>query len=234
MTKKSLVVAHRGATVGPSGETIRENTLAAFLASIEMGADGIELDVRRAADDVLVIHHDATLEDGRMIRECLAEDLPEWLPTLAEAMDALPEVFLNIEIKNHPSDPDYDAEQGVSVAVAGLVAAFDAHHRVLVSSFEVETLERIRQTDPTIQLGWLVWGQADPAMLMERTASHSFAAIHPHDLLVDQAFVNRANAAGVDVHVWTVDDPDRITELAALGVTSIITNTTAIARAALD
>ncbi len=94
----------------------------------------------------------------------------------------------------------------------------------MVSSFNVDSVERIRGLDETIPLALLVWGQADPASLIGRAVAHGFQAIHPHDILVDQSFVDRASAAGLQVNVWTVDDPDRIVELAEFGVDGIITN----------
>lgn len=184
-------------------------------------------------DDVLVCHHDAHLTDGRLIRDTSADDLPESVPMLAEALMVCDEMWINIEIKNVPADPDYDASHGISVAVAGLINAFDAESRVLVSSFDVEGVLRIRGTDPSIPIGWLCFGQASPNSLIGRAAAHKMDAIHPHDPLVDQAFVTRAHAEGLEVGVWTVDDPDRLRELASFGVDSLITNDPAAAIRAL-
>ncbi|MEL0040065.1 MAG: glycerophosphodiester phosphodiesterase family protein, partial [Ilumatobacter sp.] len=66
----------------------RENTLEAFQAAVALGSDGIELDVRRTVDAALVIHHDAQLPDGRVIRESRRDELPDWLPELHSALDA--------------------------------------------------------------------------------------------------------------------------------------------------
>ncbi len=232
-SKRSLpetfkVLGHRGASIAHP-----ENTLEAFAACAELGADGFELDVRRSADDVLVVVHDAVLADGRVIRETMAADLPDSIPLLADALESNSDQFINIEIKNHPSDPDYDAEFGISIAVAGLVAAFSASHRVIISSFDMATILRIRQADPSMPLGWLTFGQADPRSIIARAEAHELAAIHPHDLLVDQPFVDRAHDAGLAVYTWTVDDPERIRELASFGVDGVITNDPAGALKAL-
>lgn len=223
------VVAHRGASVA-----FRENTIDAFVGAADLGATGIELDVRRTADDVLVVHHDVHLEDGRMVRETSADDLPDWVPTLVDVLDAVGDLWVNIEVKNHPTDPDYDAEHGISIAVAALVDAFDVRDRVLVSSFDLESLMRIREVDPTIPLGWLVWAQADPGQLIGRAEARGMEAIHPHDVLVDRFFVEQAHAAGLAVNVWTVDDPERIQALATAGVDAIITNVPDVAVEALS
>lgn len=222
------VLGHRGASRAHG-----ENTIEAFVACRELGADGVELDVRRTADDVLVVIHDAVLADGRIVRETAAADLPTSIPLLADALEATAGLFVNIEIKNHPSDPDYDAEFGISIAVAGLVSAFGVADRVLISSFDMDTILRIRKADPMLPVGWLAFGQADPRQIIARAQAHDLAAIHPHDLLVDRAFVQRAHAVGLAVYTWTVDDSDRIRQLAGFGVDGIITNDPAMALKAL-
>lgn len=240
------VVAHRGASA-----THHENTIEAFRAAVEQGAHGIELDVRLSKDEVLVVHHDAHLADGTLLRNLTVEELPDWVPTLGEALDAVgPDQWVNIEIKNAPDEPDYDDDHRISIAVAGLVAstilteppeptadpktvARSLADRVMISSFNVDSVHRIRTMDPNLPLALLVWGQADPASLIGRAEAHGFEAIHPHDLLVDRSFVERARAAGLQVNVWTVDDPDRIVELAGFGVDGIITNVPDVAVAAL-
>lgn len=238
------IVAHRGASA-----THQENTIAAFEAAREQGADGIELDVRRSRDDVLVVHHDARLADGRVVADTDSTELPPWLPSLAETLDAVSDMWLNLEIKNLPDDPDYDAENAISVAVAGLLTArmFAAEADgddgrslasrfadwILVSSFNVDSVCRIREIEPAIPVGMLVWGQSDPNSLIARAVGHRFDAINPHDVLVDATFVKRAHDAGLIVNVWTVDDPQRIRSLADMGVDAVITNRPDVARQAL-
>jgi glycerophosphoryl diester phosphodiesterase len=216
--RRPYVIARRGASA-----TRPDDALASFAAAMGAGADGIELVVRRSADDVLVLHHDAHLPDGRRVRDVLAAELPAPVPTLAEAL-MLSGSFVGIEIKNSPSDPDYDAEMGISLAVAGLVASLEAHQRTLVSAFEMETLSRLQEVDPDIALGWLTWGQAEPRALIARAGDHGLQGIIPHDRQVDGAFVERARAAGLQVYVWTVDDVSRALELAEFGVDGIVTN----------
>jgi len=222
------IIGHRGASA-----THQENTLAAFRAAADQGAHGVELDVRRTADDVLVVFHDAHLSTGEVIRELASSDLPDFVPTLVEAFEACADLWLNIEIKNLPDDPDYDAEHGLSVAVAGLVEAFEAADRVIVSSFDIFAVDRIRSVNPAIPVAWLVWGQADPGSLIGRAVAHEVQAIHPHDLLVDASFVSRSHAAGLEVNVWTVDDLDRVHRLVEMGVDGIITNTPGVVVEAL-
>ena len=89
------VIAHRGAS-----RAERENTLEAFRRAGLMGADAVELDVRRTADGAMAIHHDASLSDGRVICELQSVDLPAHIPMLSAALDACEGMWVNIEIKN--------------------------------------------------------------------------------------------------------------------------------------
>ncbi|MDH3299365.1 MAG: glycerophosphodiester phosphodiesterase [Acidimicrobiia bacterium] len=235
-----MVVAHRGASAA-----YKENTLEAFDAARTHGAAGLELDVRRSADDVLVVHHDAHLADGRLISELAASELPDWLPTLAEVLDMAGDMWVNVEIKNLPDEPDYDAGETISLAVAGLVTShllgFETADdeapsfadKLLVSSFNVDSLTKIRSVEPGIPLGLLVWGQVDPASTIARVEAHGFDAVNPQDLMVDQSFVDRARRAGLAINVWTVDDPRRMIALAEMGVDSIMTNDPALASVTL-
>ncbi len=222
------VIAHRGAPYRRVGSHIRENTLEAFERALERGVEGIELDVRRTADDVLVVHHDVHVENGPMVREIHSDDLPEWLPTLAEALEVCADTWLNIEVKNLPGDPDYDETFGISLAVAALVRAFDAADRVLVSSFDFNSVQRIREHDPDIPIGWIVWGQANPAQMVHRAAG-SVDALHPSEMLIDRPLVEMCRDAGLAVHAWTVNDPDRVLELHRMRVDGIVTDEVAMA-----
>ena len=231
------VIAHRGASAAE-----RENTLEAFRAAVRLNADGVELDVRRTANEVLVVHHDAHLPDSRAIIDLQDHELPDWVPTLAEVMDvcrdpAIDRDFvINIEIKSAPNDPDYDAEHQVSAAVAGLVLGWgigEAGSGVIVSSFDMEALNRIRAIDPGIPTAYLTFEVLAPDLLVDRVAAAGHTAIHPYVASTSQALVDTAHAAGLEVNVWTVNDPDQIAQLAAMGADSVITDVPDAAREVL-
>jgi glycerophosphoryl diester phosphodiesterase len=226
------VIAHQGAPTRVDGSRIRLNTLEAFELAIELGAEGIDFDVRRTADDVLVVHHDVHLDDGRMVRNIHSDDLPDWMPTLAEALEVCADTWLNIEVKNLPGDPDYDETFGISLAVAALVHAFDASERVLVSSFDFGSVQRIRDNDPAISVGWIVWGQANPMQIVSRAAG-AVDALHPSEMLVDNTLVKMCRDADLQVITWTVNDPQRLLELHRLRVDGIVTDEISMARSVL-
>lgn len=225
----TLVIAHRGASAAAA-----ENTLPAFRLARELGADWVELDARRSRDGVVVVSHDACLSDGQRISKTDCDDLPESMPSLAEALEECEPMGVNIEIKNLPDEPDYDSDHLVSEAVAGLVQAYLGIDRALVTSFNIDALDRLKAVDSTIPCGWLTFDMGNPASAVERAVAHEMVTINPYDSTVDAALVRRAHDAGLEVHVWTVDDPDRMTRLHEFGVDGIITNVPDVARRLID
>lgn len=224
----AAVIAHRGASRAAS-----ENTLEAFRLARQLGADWVELDVRRTADGVAVVHHDAHLADGRRIGHLDAGELPGYVPSLAEALEACDGMGVHLEIKNLPDDPDYDSENLVADAVAGLIAAYLGPERALVASFNVDAADAVRAVDPTIPTG-LICGIVQPAQAVARASAHNMAAVSPFDAMCDAAFVRRAHDAGLAVNVWTINDADRMAELLSIGVDGLVTDVPDVARAVVD
>ena len=220
----TLVIAHRGAS-----QAEPENTLVAFRRAVEMGADGIELDVRRTADDRLVVHHDAELADGRVIRRTAAHELPDHVPGLEAALDACAGAFVNIEIKNDPRDPDFDPSDWVARRIAADLSGRGSGPRWLISSFRRETVDLCRRLAPEVRTAWLTVG-CDPDGLAA-TAGGGHAAVHPWIDGLDESHVRAAHELGLAVNVWTCDDPARIRELIAWGVDGICTNVPDVALA---
>lgn len=226
----TLVIAHRGASAA-----LQQNTLDAFRLAVEMGTDYIELDVRRSRDDVLIIHHDAHLPDGRFIVEHDYDDLPDFVPTLAEALDACAGARVNIEIKNEPDEPDYDEEHQISDAVVGLALAFRPPEELLVTSFNLDTVKRIRAVNDQIPVGFVSGYEIlQVQMLLDHLAESGMRAVAPYDATVDRRFIERAHDAGLAVYAWTVNDVDRMAELAGMGIDGLITDTPDVARSVVD
>ena len=213
------IIAHRGASA-----LERENTVAAFARAAALGADGVELDVRRAGDDRLVVHHDARLADGRLIRATPAGDLPDHIPSLGAALDACAGMFVNVEIKNDAADPDFDPTEWLAHRVCTALAGRGDGPRWLISSFRFATVAVCRTVLPSARTAWLVETlDADPDVVA-RTAEAGHAALHPSDQIVDAGLIRRAHAAGLAVNAWTCDDPDRMDQLIGWGIDGICTN----------
>lgn len=213
------VIAHRGAS-----RLAKENTVTAFRVAVEVGASGIELDARRTADGVLVVHHDPRLADGRSIVDVAAVDLPDWLPTLAQALDACAGAFVNIEIKNDPAETDFDPRESVAHGViAELRRRSDPASNWLVSSFRLESVDRCRELDPAVPTAWLTARPLLPGHIV-RVVEAGHVAIHPWIPTVDEALVDACHAVGLRVNTWTCNDAVRASEVAAWGVDGICTD----------
>ncbi len=226
----TAVIAHRGA----SAER-KQNTVEAFRAAIEMGTDWIELDVRRSRDDVLIISHDAHLPDGRFIVQHDYEELPGWLPNLAQALEACEGVKVNIEIKNEPDDPDYDDAHQISDATVGVALAYLDMDDLLISSFNLDTVKRIQAVNGDIRVGFVTgFDVLQVQMLLEHAVEAKMDAIVPWDGTVDRSFIERAHGAGLEVNTWTVDDPERMRELIDMEIDGLITNVPDVAREVVD
>ena len=225
----TLVVAHRGAAVGA-----RRNTTEAFRRAREFGADWVELDVRRTVDDVLVAHHDAHLPDGRLVARTPLDELPDWIPPLAEALEACEGMGVLVEIKNDPAEVGYDGDNTISVAVAGLVSAYRPYDEVMISSFNAATVGRIRQVDSRLPTALLIFDPVVVAQSVDRASAAGHVAIHPYHTAVDASLLRRAHRASVAVWAWTVNEPAAIESLVRLGVDGIITDDCPTARAVTE
>ena len=224
------VIAHRGASAAAP-----ENTIEAFELARELGADWVELDARRTADGAIVVHHDAHLPDGRAIVELAHAALPAPVCDLVDALDACQGMSVNIEIKNSPGDADFDATEAVAEFVVAEVGRRQSHGQVLVSCFHRATIDRVRALDPDIPTAFLhVFAEGSWDELAADVAAAGHTALHPWDHVVDQTYMDAAKAHGLVVNVWTVDDPDRMAQLVALGVDGLCTNVPDVARAVVD
>jgi glycerophosphoryl diester phosphodiesterase len=229
------ILAHRGACLAAP-----ENTVEAFVAAKALGADGFELDVHRSADGVLVVHHDAFAGDFILAEHSfpeIRERLPH-VPTLEEALDAGAGMLVNVEVKNLPGDADYDPAERAVGDLIELLQERGGRDEVLVSSFNLETIDRVRVLDPDVATGFLTVVGFHPleGVAIARDREHS--AVHPdvRSLPGDTAgrVADRAHEEGLAVNVWTVDDPEEIRRLATAGVDGIITDVPDVAREALE
>lgn len=229
-----------------------------FRAAIADGADGVELDVRRTADQVLVCLHDAGLgrtTDGRgPVRErTLAEvrrlDAGSWfsrngpaggcvrVPTLSEALDALPaDALVDVEVKCRGEGPDGTAR--VADLLAATLAQRSDRDRILVSSFSRKLVAAAVPALEGIHVG-LVSSALVPlgrALRGAELCGCSVLAAQASAYFGPKAKLAAARAvdAGVRLLAWTVDDPETAWRLADLGVGVIVSDRPGQLRRALD
>lgn len=211
-----LVLAHRG-----DWSEAPENTLAAFRAAAQAGANMVELDVRRAADGGVAVVHDPTLErvwgsplvvaDATLAEVCAAGPGGHRIPTLEEALHS-------VEL---PLMVDYTCADVVEPALAAIRAA-GALDRVLFSGENVEGHRRIRALAPAARIA-LTWTRREPppAALLEELAVEYF---NPPYELVDAELVADLHERGYGVSTWTVDDRAEMRRLVDCGVDAVVTN----------
>ncbi len=236
LTPAPLVYAHRG-----DRSRAADNTLEAYRLAVEAGADGIELDVRRTADGVLIMSHDARFADMppfvEMTMTEVRERIPQ-VPTLVEMLDAVPQhVWLNVEIKNDPQDDYHDPTRRIVDQTIETIAEHDSLDRVLLSSFDVVAMDRAAELFPEVLRGQLV---RQPVALEEAVAAavrQGAHAVHPNVLYFaddPEGAMAGIHEAGLAAVVWWVDTPEQVRMMVDLGVDVIITDDPGMARSVVD
>lgn len=220
----TAVFAHRGAHLRE-----RENTLGAFRDALALGVAGVEFDVRRTLDGAVVIHHDPLI-GTRAIAHTNARDLPSYVPTFEEALNVLRGVTVNVEIKNikDPREPTYDDSGTFVREVLDFLHDAGRAPSVIISCFDLATCAQVRSYDSEMRVGWLIWNGSLSSALRQ---AHLLGlnAVNPHFQLVTSETQRTASELAMALNVWTVNDPKDITEMAGLGVSSIITDQPALA-----
>lgn len=228
----TLVIGHRGAS-----HDAPENTLEAFRLARDLGADGVELDVRLTADGGLAVHHDEYLRDGRRLADLEQSALPETVPTLGMALATCAGMTVNIELKNPRGESSFDPFRRVVGAVADAVRARGGSAPLVFSSFDLLALTVLRTAIPRARLGWLLEPGASGGRGVEELVALAqglgLAGLNPHASMLGADLVAAAHGAGLSVWAWTVDDPAEVSRLARLGTDAIITNRVAATRATL-
>lgn len=227
------MLAHRGLAIDAP-----ENTMLAFEHAVRAGADYLETDVHLSADGVAVLAHDPTLErvavgrGERLADLALAElrrvDLGanQGFATLGELLHAFPRARLNIDVKT---------DAAVEATVEAVRRA-DAADRVLLTAFSDTRRRRLTAMVPGVatSAGRTSVLRAHAASvtrngpLMRRAVSGAHALQIPERVgrmrLLSPALVDTAHAAGLEVHVWTVNEVADMRRLLALGVDGIVTD----------
>jgi glycerophosphoryl diester phosphodiesterase len=243
------VIAHRGDWM--EGQPPRpQNSTSAVLQALEAGADGAEVDARLTSDGQVVLHHDSLIGNDDVAAGCKVEvgtaicaasraQLSR-LSSLAELLDALsarPGALLNVELKDLPGEPGWDAGYPLVREVARLLVeshvggwpgpAGGAATRVIVSSFDLGALRELKRAAPALSTGLLV-GERTPWQ-----PEPGLQAVHPAEADASPELFEKAKQVGLAVVPWTVDNPERAVQLARLGAAAIITNRPRVVRSAL-
>ena len=199
--------AHRGAS-----EYMPENTLLSFYTGVYMKANGIETDVRRTADGVLVLFHDATLErvtgDPRSVEECTLAELMELKVRKGDYTDriavledflrqfAFRDIIFAIELKG----------KGVEEDTADLLRKYGMAKKTVVTSFNFDYLKKFHAYAPEFEFG-LLTKEVTPEIEEELLALGA-TEICPRATLMTAEDVERWHAMGLRVRAWGVKDEE--------------------------
>lgn len=229
---------HRGTGKSSADAPFPENTLPSVQQAVAEGAEMVEIDVIHSGDGVLVAIHDDTVDrttDGSgCVGEMTVAELQALdagfgtamegqgvvIPTLAEVLAAV-QVTLNVELKIDEGGncPASDKPRMAADLVSEVMAA-GAGDRVVASSFDEDVLVELKALDPTFYAGFLTFSAADA----QAAADRGFDALNLRTSSVDDAAVTAVHGLGLELNVWTVNDPARMEQLVALEVDSIITD----------
>lgn len=237
--RRCAVIAHRG-----GAREVPENTWSAVEHVESLGLTWMETDLHATADDVVVLSHDADL--GRIggrgtLSELTWDEAAELdagdgrgLVRLDEVLEAHPGLALNVDLK----------EPAVVQPALQVVRAADALDRVRFASFSARRLAMLRRQEPRATTSLGGFDIAGLMLLSEaalplphtrwgwtrgRVDAVQVPPMHRGMQVVTRRFVAQAHTAGLEVHVWTVDDPEEMRRLAALNVDAIMTDVPTLA-----
>lgn len=201
-----------------------DNTLAGFQAAAEI-VSMVELDVRRSADGKFVLSHDPDLM-GMVVAESMWRDLQALdlgdghRPALLdEVLEHLPDLRLDVEVKNSPLDPGFEPDHRTALDVAPRLRPTD-----ILTSFYWPTVDAVKAAHPAVATGLLVDRGGSVADAVQAAVAHGHAAVAPHFSLLSEDVVAAALEAGVAVATWTVNDSHDAIAFASWGVSTIITD----------
>lgn len=224
-----IMISHRGAAgLAP------ENTLASIREAIRQGAQFTEVDVQRAADGVLVLMHDRTVNrttDGRgAIRELTWDEIseldagssfsPEFAGEPVPSLDSVLELIRESPVNLVLEAKSPDLYPGIEQQIAETIQRFDVHDRVIVVSFDHGWLERFHELASDISTGYLwVWPRNTPQIPRAKIVDVYWASV-----ILDPTLVRRMHRQGYQIWAWTVNNARLMRLLTWLGVDGITTD----------
>jgi len=237
-----LAFAHRG--FSPEG---LENSMAAFHAAVELGFGYVETDVRASADGELMVFHDETLDrvtdgTGRLSRHTAAQLRQiriggvEPIPRLKDVLTRWPDLKLNVDVKDAAGGP----------VLARLIEEHKAHDRILVTSFSDRrrlaayrglTLPAASSGGVTSLAALVGLGRVGLTRAVGRAARMNAVQVpvrYGRIAVVTPGFVRRCHAAGLKVHVWTINERAEMERLLDLGVDGIMSDRADILAQVMD
>ncbi len=221
-----LLSAHRGDT-----QSAPENSLQAVRSSVEQGVDAVEIDVQLTKDGVVVLHHDYNLRRMAGVAKRVSEltydevarlnignrggelDQIERIPMLAEVLaEVQGKAKLIIDLKS------YGPGEELARQVVTLIEQFDMVQDCYIQSFDRQTLQQIRQLNPDIKIGQIIYFAIGDLSLLDV----DFYTVE--QVMLTEQLVKSAHKKGREVWVWTVNSERNLKEVLKFEIDGIITD----------
>lgn len=213
-----LKIGHRGAK-----GYVAENTLASFQKAIDLGADGIELDVHLSLDGKVIVIHDETVDrttSGKgFVKDYSATELKALgIPTLISVFELVNQkCFINVELKT------YETANKVAELIEHYVAEKGwKYDDFIVSSFDWNALQQVRFQNDNIRIGVLT--NTDIGLALAFAKFIKAYSIHPYYHLLTTKNVANMQTKNFKVYPWTFNEPEDIIFVKSLNVDGIITD----------
>ncbi|WP_440108710.1 glycerophosphodiester phosphodiesterase [Paenibacillus sp. QZ-Y1] len=199
-------VAHRGYP-----KKYPENTLSSFLKAVELGFTHLELDVHLSKDGVPVVIHDHTLDrmtnvTGRVADYTASElqsfkmEQDEHIPTLEEVLRALKgKIQLNIELKQMG---EYYPQ--LEERVLEVIEEFNMLDQVVITSFDFDALEKIRQRSGDVRIGLITFGCSKAILNWSLEMGATFLSMH--HAFVTEHYIHQCQKSGIQLMAWTINE----------------------------
>jgi glycerophosphoryl diester phosphodiesterase len=213
-----IKIGHRGA----KGH-VAENTLASFQKAMELGVDGIELDVHLSLDEKMMVIHDDTIDrttSGKgLVNDFYSSDLKAFgIPTLDAVFELVNrKCFINVELKT------FETADKVAELIEHFVSEKNWDYAdFIVSSFDWNALQRVSFLNDRIQIGVLTNTDLDLALAFAKFIKAY--SIHPYHHLLTKENVIQMHSKNFKVYPWTVNEPEDIIFVKSLHVDGIISD----------
>lgn len=231
-----VCISHRGVK-----QLYPENTLISFQTALEAKTQMIEFDVALSKDRIPVVIHDDTLDrttngSGKVNEFTLAElkalDAGSWfdprfkgerIPTLEEVLNIIgTSALINIEIKDEYYEPA-NPPDAIEKQVLGQIMAKGIRSSVLVSSFEMRILDRLRKQDQQLALAFITKNPDNP-LLLNHCRNLRLYSYNPWFGVVNQELVASLHQSGIRVFVFTINQREEFEKALELEVDGVFTD----------
>lgn len=223
MKKDFIVYAHRGAS-----EYAPENTLQSFYLGVQMGANGIETDVQKTKDGVLILFHDDTLERVTGAKGKVCDYTFDQLANLLVKRGDKSDKIITLEeflIKFGWKDLTFAIElksSGVAKESIDLIKKYKVENKCIITSFNFQNLKEAFDYAPSLRIGYLV--QKIDSEVLEQIKEIKLTEICPCVDIIDKDFVKEWNDKGYDVRAWGIANENLMKYAYECGVCGMTVN----------